>query len=179
MQKSKKIKLDKKYGIVFWTEGFSGSGKSSILNLVHKKIEKKFGTTLNISGDELRNLYNLHGYKKSDRIKNSYKFSEFLSFLSKKKINVLYSVVGLNHAARRIYKSKIKNFLVTLIDADIIKIIKLGKKKTYKKKRYILGIDIKAEYPKKPNFIIKNDMQKNLKTLANQYFNDIKKRIIY
>ena len=85
MQKSKKIKLDKKYGIVFWTEGFSGSGKSSILNLVHKKIEKKFGTTLNISGDELRSLYNLHGYKKSDRIKNSYKFSEFLSFLSKKK----------------------------------------------------------------------------------------------
>lgn len=179
MQKFKKIKLDKKYGIVFWTEGFSGSGKSSILNLIHKKIEKKFGTTLNISGDDLRHLYNLHGYKKSDRIKNSYKFSEFLSFLSKKKINVLYSVVGLNHSARKIYKSKIKNFLVTLIDADIIKIIRLGKKKTYKDKKYILGIDIKAEYPKKPNFIIKNDMQKNLKTLANQYFNDIKKRIIY
>lgn len=177
MQKSKKIKLDKKYGIVFWTEGFSGSGKSSILNLVHKKIEKKFGTTLNISGDELRNLYNLHGYKKSDRIKNSYKFSEFLSFLSKKKINVLYSVVGLNHAARRIYKSKIKNFLVTLIDADIIKIIKLGKKKTYKKKKYILGIDIRAEYPKKPNFIIKNDMKKNLKSLANKYYSDITKKI--
>ena len=70
--------------------------------------------------------------------------------LTKKKINVLYSVVGLNHAARKIYKSKIENFLVTLIDADIRKIIELGKKKTYKKKKYILGIDIKPEYPKKP-----------------------------
>ena len=75
--------------------------------------------------------------------------------------------------------SKIKNFLVTLIDADIKKIIKLGKKKTYKKKKYILGIDIKPEYPIKPNFIIKNNMQKNLKTLANQYYNDIIKKITY
>ena len=179
MQKFKKIKLDKKQGIVFWIEGFSGSGKSSILNLVHKKIEKRFGTTLNISGDDLRQLYNLHGYKKSDRIYNSYKFSELISFLSKKKINVLYSVVGLNHVARKIYKSKIKNFLVTLIDADIMKIIKLGKKKTYKKKKHILGIDIKPEYPKRPNFIIKNDMKKSLKTLANQYYNDISKRVTY
>ena len=177
MQKSKKIKINKKQGIVFWVEGFSGSGKSSILKLVHKRIDKKFGTTINLSGDDLRKLYGYYGYKKSDRIKNSYKFSELLNFLTKKKINVLFSVVGLNHAARKIYKSKIKNFLVTLIDADIRKIIKLGKKKTYKKKKYILGIDIKPEYPKKPNFIIKNDMQKNLKTLANQYYNDIIKKV--
>ncbi len=179
MQKFKKIKLNKKEGIVFWVEGFSGSGKSSILKLVHNKIDKKFGPTVNISGDDLRQLYGYYGYKKSDRIKNSYKFSELLNFLTKKKINVLYSVVGLNHAARKIYKSKIKNFLVTLIDADIRKIIKLGKKKTYKKKKYILGIDIKPEYPIKPNFVIKNDMQKSLKNLANQYYNDIIKKITY
>ena len=177
MQKSKKIKINKKQGIVFWVEGFSGSGKSSILKLVHNKINKKFGPTINVSGDDLRKLFSFYGYKKSDRIKNSYKFSEFLEFLTKKKINVLYSVVGLNHSARKIYKSKIKNFLVTLIDADIKKIIKLRKKNTYKKKRHILGIDIKPEYPKKPNFIIKNDMKKNLKSLANKYYRDITKKI--
>ena len=73
MQKFKKIKLNKKQGIVFWVEGFSGSGKSSILKLVHNKIDKKFGPTVNISGDDLRQLYGYYGYKKSDRIKNSYK----------------------------------------------------------------------------------------------------------
>ena len=65
-----------------------------------------------------------------------------------------------------------------MIDADIEKIIKLGKKNTYKKKRHILGIDIKPEFPKKPNFIIKNDMKKNLKTLANKFYSDITKNII-
>ena len=50
MQKSKKIKINKKQGIVFWVEEFSGSGKSSILKLVHNKINKKFGPTINVSG---------------------------------------------------------------------------------------------------------------------------------
>lgn len=177
MQKPKKIKINKKKGIVFWVEGFSGSGKSSILELVHSKINKKFGPTINVSGDDLRKLYGFYGYKKSDRIKNSYKFSEFLEFLTNKKINVLYSVVGLNHFARKIYKSKISNFLVTLVVADIKKIVKLNKKNTYKKKKNILGIDIKPEYPKNPNFIIKNDMQINLKTLANKFYSDITKKI--
>ena len=77
--------MNSKYGLVFWLEGYSGSGKSTIMKLIHSKIEKKYGPTVNISGDDLRKLYNLNGYKKSDRIKNSYKFSEFLKFLSKKK----------------------------------------------------------------------------------------------
>ena len=95
----------------------------------------------------------------------------------KKKINVLYTVVGLNHKARKIYKKKIKNFIVTYIDADIEKIIKLGKKKTYKNKKNILGIDILPEYPKNPDFIIKNSMKTNLKSLATNYFEDIRKSI--
>ena len=176
MPKSKKI-MNSKYGLVFWMEGYSGSGKSSIMKLIHSKIEKKYGPTLNISGDDLRKLYNLNGYKKKDRIKNSYKFSQFLEFLSRKKINILYTVVGLNHSSRKIYKTKIKNFIITYIDADIKEIIKLGKKKTYKKKKIIVGIDIAPEYPKNPDFIIKNDMKTNLKSLATTYFRDIKKSI--
>ena len=169
--------MNSKYGLVFWLEGYSGSGKSTIMKLIHSKIEKKYGPTVNISGDDLRKLYNLHGYKKSDRIKNSYKFSEFLKFLSKKKINILYSVVCLNHRGREIYKSKIPNLIVSYIDADIKEIIRLGKKKTYKKKKNILGIDIVPEYPKNPDFIIKNDMKTNLKYLATNYFKDIKNSI--
>ena len=65
---------------------------------------------------------------KKDRILNSYKFSNFIYFLIKNKINVIYTVVGLNNKARKIYRSKLKNFYVTLIDSDVKKIIKLGRK---------------------------------------------------
>ena len=66
-----------------------------------------------------------------------------------------------------------KNFYVTLIDSDVKKIVKLGKKKTYIGKKNILGIDIKPEYPKKPDFIIKNDMKQKLNKLATYYINEI------
>ena len=77
----KKIKINKNKGIVFWIEGFSGSGKTTIAKKSHKHISNMFGTTIVLSGDILRNLFNLKGYSKSDRIQNSFKFSKFIKFL--------------------------------------------------------------------------------------------------
>ena len=85
--------------------------------------------------------------------------------------------MGLNHTARKIYKKKIKNFIITYIKSDIKKIILLGKKKTYKKKKNILGIDIKPEEPIKPHFIIENDFKNSLKKLSYNLFKDINKKI--
>ena len=77
-------------------------------------------------------------------------------------INIIYSVVCLNHKARNIYKKKISNFVTIYLKADINKIILLKKKrKVYNKKKKILGIDILPEYPTKPDFIIENDLLKN------------------
>lgn len=171
------IRINKKYGLVFWIEGFSGSGKSTIAELIKKRIDKKYGKTIVLSGDDLRKILNLHGYSKKERTKLCYKTSEFIFFLIKNKINVIYSVVGLNHLSRRIYKSKLKNFYVTLIEADISKIKKLEKKNTYIKKKNIVGIDIKPEYPHNPDFIIKNDMKTSPYKLANKYYIDILKKI--
>ena len=171
------MKINRNYGLVFWIEGFSGSGKSTIAELIKKRIEKKYGKTIVLSGDDLRKIYNFHRYSKKDRIKLSYKTSEFILFLIKNKINVIYTVVGLNHRVREIYKSKLKNFFVTLIKADIMKIKKRGKKNTYTRKKNIVGIDNKAEYPRNPNFIIQNDMKITPYKLASKYYIDISKKI--
>ena len=39
-------KNKKNKGIVFWIEGFSGSGKSTISKLIAKSLNKKFGKTI-------------------------------------------------------------------------------------------------------------------------------------
>ena len=98
-----------------------------------------------------------------------------MAYLSNQKINIIYSVVGLNYAAKRIYKKKLTNFLEIYIKADVYKIIKLKKKKTYRNKKNILGIHIKPDYPKKPNIIIENNFNKSLKSLSNELIDKIKK----
>ncbi len=78
--------MNKKKGIVFWIEGFSGSGKTSISKCIQKDLSNFFGPTIILSGDVLRKLFNKHGYTKKDRIKNSYKFSEILKKFNRSKI---------------------------------------------------------------------------------------------
>ena len=126
-----KKKVNKKKGIVFWIEGFSGSGKSTISKLITKKLSKEYGQTLLLSGDILRKFFNKKGYSKKDRINNSYKFSEFLKYITNQGVNVVYSVVCLNNSARLIYQKKLDNLIIIYLKSDIYKIIKLKKNPRY------------------------------------------------
>lgn len=175
----KKIKIKKKLGIVFWIEGFSGSGKSTLSNLIYKDIVKKFGPTIILSGDILRKFFDKKGYSKKDRINNSIKFSEILKYLTEQNINIIYSVVGLNHKARNIYNKNIKNFFVIYLKSDIHKIIKLKKKiKIYKKRTNILGIDIRPEFPKNPHVIIENNFKKSAQHISRDLIKKIRRAIL-
>ena len=174
----KKIKINKNKGIVFWIEGFSGSGKTTIAKKSHRGISNIFGTTMVLSGDILRKLLNLKGYSKSDRTKNSYKTRKIIKLLTDQKINVIYTVVGLNYRAKSIYKKYLNNFVEIFISADIKKILKMKKKKkVYGLKKNIVGIDIKAEFPKNPNVIIRNNFDKPTEQLSAELVDKLKKII--
>lgn len=170
--------MNKKHGIVFWIEGFSGSGKTSISKNIQKELSNLFGTTMVLSGDVLRKFFNKKGYSKKDRVKNSYKFSQILKYLTDQKINIIYSVVCLNNSARSIYKKNIKNLFQIYIKSDVKKIVKLKKKNIYKNKKNILGIHIKPEYPSKPDVIIENNFNKSLKILSRELIFKIKKKLV-
>jgi adenylylsulfate kinase len=174
----KKIKINRNKGIVFWIEGFSGSGKTTIAKKSHKLISKMFGKTIVLSGDTLRNLFNFKGYSKSDRIRNSFTFTKFIKFLTSQKINVIYTVVGLNYAAKSIYKKSLNNFIEIFISADIQKILKMKiKKRVYKSKKNIVGIDIKPEFPKKANITIRNNFDRPTIKLSNELIDKLQKMI--
>ena len=63
------MKINKKHGIVFWITGLSGSGKSDIGNKIVKNIDKKYGKTIIIHGDDIRNIYNFKSYDLKSRLK--------------------------------------------------------------------------------------------------------------
>ena len=88
----KTIKLNKNKGILFWVTGLSGSGKSSIAKKIFPEIKKKYGPTILINGDNMREIFNLKKYDKDSRLKNAMNFSKFSEFVTKQKINDL-----LNH----------------------------------------------------------------------------------
>ena len=154
-------KIVKNKGILFWITGLSGSGKTTLGKNIHKEIIKEFGPTLMISGDDVRKLFNLVGYENSERLEITHRYSKFAKFITNQNINIIFAVVGMYDSPRKWNRLNIKNYLEIYVKSNIKKILKLKRKKVYKKKNpgKLIGIDIKPEYPKRPDIIISNSFK--------------------
>ena len=171
----KKIRLNKKKGILFWVTGFPGSGKTAIANEIKLEISKFYGPTLLISGDNLRKIFNLKKYSEKARLKNGIMFSKLCKFITDQKINLIFATVGLFDELRQQNRSNIQNYVEIYIKSNLSKIIKVGKKKIYKKYNInIVGKDISAEMPKSPDIILNNKFDKSINILSMQLLKKIK-----
>lgn len=171
----KKFKVNTKEGLFFWITGLAGSGKSSIARDLKSKIIRKYGPTLIVSGDSLRNIFKNRKYEKNERLKFAKQKMSFCKFVLKQKINVIYSTISLFDEVRKMNKRAISNYVEIYIKADLKKIIRFNKKKIYHKtkKNNVWGLHLKPEFPKNPSIIIKNDFKNKTPFLANQLFKKI------
>lgn len=155
------IRNDK--GIVFWITGLSGSGKSSLGKAIKNEIIKQYGPTILFNGDDLRNLFQIKSYDKKSRFEISKQYSKFCKFIAKQKINIIFTSVSLFHDLHKFNRKNIPNYIEIYIKSDIKKLLRNKKKAFYKKKQTnVWGIDLKPEFPKKPNILINNNFKKNI-----------------
>ena len=71
----RKTRFDKNKGILFWITGLSGSGKTTLANKIEYFLSKKYGPFLNLSGDELRSIFNYNKFDKKSRYKYALTYS--------------------------------------------------------------------------------------------------------
>tara|TARA_Y100000590_G_scaffold18275_1_gene21735 strand:- start:802 stop:1320 length:519 start_codon:yes stop_codon:yes gene_type:complete len=166
-------KINKNKGILFWITGLSGSGKTTISEEITKKISKKYGDTINISGDDLRKIFNLKKYDRKSRLEYALLYSKFCKLIVNEKINLIFSTISLFHKVRNWNKKNIDNYVEIFIKADLEKIIKLKKKKIYKKNKSIVGKNIKPEFPRSPHIIIENNFTKSSNKLSKELIRKI------
>jgi len=170
-------KNSSKKGRVFWITGYSGSGKTEIANKIKKFINKKFGKTLIISGDDLRDIFFLKKYDKKSRIKYALAYSKFCKLVSNQGINVVISTVSLFNQVRLWNKKNISKYTEIYIKSELSEIINFNKKsEIYDVKKNIMGKNIKAQLPKKPNIFLKNDFSKTINQLSQDLIQIINKK---
>ena len=165
-------------GIVFWVTGFPGSGKTAIAKTIKRKIEKKYGPTILLSGHDIRKAFNYKKYKRKDRINFALKYGRLFKKITDQGLNIILAVVILFDSVRKWNRSNFNNYIEIFIQSDIEKIIKLKKKYFFKRKiKNVWGKDIKPQFPRSPDIIIKNDFKKTIKKLSNELFEKITKII--
>jgi adenylylsulfate kinase len=173
------MKNKKKNSLVFWITGLSGSGKSTIGNLIKKYIDKNYGKTVIIHGDDIRNIYNLRKYKKKERLNLGISNSNLCKLISSQGINVIFTTVGLFYELHKYNRNNIKNYIEIYIKSDIKTLVKNKKKNFYKyKTKFIWGLDIKPEFPKNPDIVINNDFKTSLKFLSKKLTESLKRIVI-
>jgi adenylylsulfate kinase-like enzyme len=167
-----------KNGIVFWITGLPGSGKSNISKSIFKDIEKCYGPTIRLNGDEARKMLNLRGYSKNERFKIGLKYHLLCKKISKTGVNIMFDVVCLFEKIRKKNKKNLKNYIEIFIKSESKILIKRKEKYFYKvKTNNVWGIDLKPELPQNPDIIIINNFKKSIKQLSNLLLKKIKKKI--
>ncbi len=164
----------KKKGIVFWVTGLPGSGKTSIAKKLKKPIEKKYGKTIIISGDDIRKIFNLYSYDKKNRFLIAKNYSKLVNLIANQNINVIIATVSLYKKIHLFNRKTIKNYCEIYVESKTKEIIINRKKKLYFKfKKNLVGIDIKPEFPTKPHIKINNNFKKPIISLSRSIFKKI------
>ena len=172
-------KKNPKKGILFWVTGLSGSGKTTISKKMQNDIQKIYGPTLLISGDDIREIFDFKDYSAAKRLTLVMKYCKFAKFITNQNVNLIFAVVGMMDKIRNWNKKNITNYLEIYIKSDLKKIIKFKKKKIYHEKGVgdIVGLSIKPEFPRNPDIIVNNNLKTDIKSVAKQLINKIQKKI--
>ena len=173
----RKLNINKKEGVLFWITGLAGSGKSSIARYLLPKIQKYYGPSIIVSGDNLRNIHGFRKYTKKDRLKFAKTKLKFCELILRQKINLVYSTISMFDKVREMNKKKFSNYIEIYIKTDLKNIVKKNKKKYISEKnmKNIWGVDLRPEFPKKPNIVIVNDFKKPVVIIQIVYLMNLKK----
>lgn len=102
LQRSDKESLLKQRGAVLWLYGLSGSGKSTIANLLERHLHELGRFTVILDGDNLRSGLNKNlGFSDEDRSENVRRSAEVAKLFSSQGIITLVSVITPQESFRK------------------------------------------------------------------------------
>ena len=153
---------------LLWITGLSGSGKTTISQIIYNDLKKNYSNIILLDGDVLRNKLKI---KSLGSFSNNYRTKVGLKYvgLCKRYVNdrdkfVIIATMALISKVQNEYK-KIKNNFDVFLDVPIKELRKRDPKNLYKKFKNkeinnMVGLDLKFDKPNNPSLYIK--WKKNL-----------------
>jgi bifunctional enzyme CysN/CysC len=143
---------------VVWFTGFSGSGKSTIANIVEKKLHALGRHTYLLDGDNVRHGLNKDlGFTEADRVENIRRVAEVARLMVDAGLIVLVSFISPFRAERRFARDRVEEgeFCEVFVDTPLGVAEQRDTKGLYKKARSgnlknFTGIDSPYESPEHP-----------------------------
>ena len=149
-------------GRVVWLTGLSGAGKSTIANLVEKRLMAEGRHTYLLDGDNVRHGLNKDlGFTEQDRVENIRRVAEVAKLMVDAGLIVLVSFISPFRAERQMARALMADgeFVEVFVDTPLSEAEKRDVKGLYKKARAgelknFTGVDSPYEPPENPEIRI-------------------------
>ena len=149
--------------VVLWFTGLSGSGKSTIANLVEKNLAAEGKHTYLLDGDNVRHGLNKDlGFTDADRVENIRRVGEAAKLFLDAGLVVLVSFISPFRSERRMARDLVEadEFIEVFVDTPIEVCMQRDPKGLYEKARAgtiknFTGVDSPYETPESPELTIK------------------------
>ncbi len=147
---------------VLWFTGLSGAGKSTIANLVEKRLHAMGRHTCILDGDNVRHgLDRDLGFTEVDRVENIRRVAEVARLMSDAGLIVLVSFISPFRSERRLARELLPEgeFIEVFVDAPLAEVEKRDPKGLYRKARAgkiqnFTGIDSPYEPPEHAELVL-------------------------
>ena len=156
--KAERAALMRQRPAIIWFTGFSGSGKSTIANLVDQQLSATGHHTMMLDGDNVRHGLNRDlGFTEADRVENIRRVGEVAKLMTEAGIIVLCSFISPYRAERDMVRKLVPegDFIEVFVDTPIDECIRRDPKGLYAKAKAgglknFTGIDTPYEAPTAP-----------------------------
>jgi len=162
VDKSARASMKGQKPCVVWFTGLSGSGKSTIANIVEKKLAALGHHTYLLDGDNVRHGLNKDlGFTDADRVENIRRIGEVASLMADSGLIVLTAFISPFRSERALARSLVANgeFIETFVETPLSVAEERDPKGLYKKARRgelknFTGIDSPYEAPESPEILV-------------------------
>jgi bifunctional enzyme CysN/CysC len=162
LDKNTRSKINSQKPCVIWFTGLSGSGKSTIANILEQKLHSLGKRTYLLDGDNVRHGLNKDlGFTDTDRVENIRRVAEVSKLMIDAGLITLVSFISPFKSERKMARDLVENdeFVEIFIDTPIEECEKRDPKGLYKKVRAgklknFTGIDSKYEKPNSPELVL-------------------------
>ncbi|MDC3257908.1 adenylyl-sulfate kinase [Flavobacteriales bacterium] len=184
--KKERIQSNKHNSFLIWFTGLSGSGKSTIANLVEIELHNKRINTYLLDGDNIRKRINNDlTFTSEDRTENIRRIAEISNLFIDAGIVVLGSFISPYRIDRENIKNIVgkNNFIEVYINTTLEECERRDVKGLYKKARKgeiknFTGISAPYETPINPDIEIKTEMS-SVEEAVDSIFKVIKRKLKY
>tara|TARA_B100001971_G_scaffold91384_1_gene84296 strand:+ start:543 stop:1049 length:507 start_codon:yes stop_codon:yes gene_type:complete len=149
--------------MVIWVIGLAAAGKTVIGKELYSELKKKYSNLVFLDGDIIREIMgNDLEHTLEDRKKNADRICRLCETLDEQGIHVVCSILSIFHESQEWNRQNYSQYFEIYVDVSMDILIKRDKKKLYTNAldgniKNVVGLDIPFEPPKKPDFIIHNN----------------------